>query len=299
MAISTPTASKTLMAPESTRHRSLYGDAWRRFLRNRLAIIGLVIVLFLVAIALGAGLLAPEGYNHQELQDAYLFPSWAHLMGTDGLGREVWERVAYGARVSLLVGVLSQIWAYSFGIFLGAIAGFRGGRTDYLIMRFVDAMHAFPGLLFAILIMSVLGAGLWQLMVAVGLTNWITACRLTRGQLLQLRETDYVLAARAIGSKPSRIIRTHLLPNALSPLIVGLTLGIPQAIFTEAGLSFLGVGINPPTPSWGQMVGESVQYIGYYWYMALFPALAIALTMLGFTWVGDGLRDALDPRDAQ
>lgn len=299
MAVSVPVASKTFAAPISTRHRSLYGDAWRRFLRNRLAIIGLVIVLFLVAVALGAGILAPEGFNHQELQDAYLFPTREHLMGTDGLGREVWERVAYGARVSLLVGVLSQVWAYGFGIMLGAIAGFRGGRTDYLIMRFVDAMHAFPGLLFAILIMSVLGAGLWQLMVAVGLTNWITACRLTRGQLLQLRETDYVLAARAVGSTPSRIIRSHLLPNALSPLIVGLTLGIPQAIFTEAGLSFLGVGINPPTPSWGQMVGESVQYIGYYWYMALFPALAIALTMLGFTWVGDGLRDALDPRDAQ
>lgn len=299
MAVTAPVAGKTLITPESTRHRSLYGDAWRRFLRNRLAIIGLVIVLFLVAVALGAGFLAPEGYNHQELQDAYLFPSWEHLMGTDSLGREVWERVAYGARISLLVGVLSQVWAYGFGIVLGAIAGFRGGRTDYLIMRFVDAMHAFPGLLFAILIMSVLGAGLWQLMVAVGLTNWITACRLTRGQLLQLRETDYVLAARALGSTPNRIVRSHLLPNALSPLIVGLTLGIPQAIFTEAGLSFLGVGINPPTPSWGQMVGESVQYIGYYWYMALFPALAIALTMLGFTWVGDGLRDALDPRDGQ
>lgn len=285
--------------PASTRHRSLYRDAWRRFLRNRLAIIGLIIVLFLVAVAAGARLLAPNGFNHQVLTEAYLFPSLNHLMGTDSLGRELWHRMVYGARVSLLVGVLSQLWAFGFGILMGALAGFRGGRTDYLIMRFVDAMHAFPGLLFAILIMSVLGAGLWQLMVAVGLTNWIIACRLTRAQLLQLRETDYVLAARAIGSTPDRIIRAHLLPNALSPLIVGLTLGIPQAIFTEAGLSFLGVGINPPTPSWGQMVGESVQYIGYYWYMALFPALAIALTMLGFTWIGDGLRDALDPRDTR
>jgi len=295
----TESRSKLARRPSVTRYRGLYQDAWRRFIRNRLAIIGLVIVSLLVFVAVTAPILAPDGYNHQVYEDAYLFPGWGHLMGTDGLGREVWHRVLYGARVSLLVGVVSQIWAYGVGVLLGALAGFRGGRVDYMIMRFVDAMAAFPSLLFAILVMSALGAGLWQLMLAIGLTNWITACRLTRAQLLHLRETGYVLAARAVGAKQKRIIRAHLLPNALSPLIVGLTLGIPGAIFSEAGLSFLGLGINPPTPTWGQMVGEGYQFLGYYWHMAVFPAIAIALTMLGFTWVGDGLRDALDPRDAR
>lgn len=292
-------ALKNNMASPITRQRSLYQDAWRRFRRNRLALVGLVIVLLIVFVAVGAPVLAPYGYDHQVYQNAYLFPSWQHWMGTDGLGREVWDRVIYGARVSLLVGVLSQVWAYVVGVLLGALAGFRGGRTDYLIMRFVDAMAAFPSLLFAILVMSALGGGIWQLMLAIGLTNWITACQLTRAQLLQLREAEYVVSARAIGAKNGHIVRVHLLPNALSPLIVGLTLGIPGAIFAEAGLSFLGLGINPPTPSWGQMVSEGREFINFYWYMAVFPALMIALMMLGFTWVGDGLRDALDPRDSR
>lgn len=293
----TPVALKGMAASQLTRQRSLYGDAWRRFTRNQLAMVGLVIVLAIIVVALAAPLLAPEGYDHQVYENAYLFPSLAHPLGTDGLGREVAVRVMYGARISLLVGVLSQIWAYVVGVGLGALAGFRGGRTDYLIMRLVDAMAAFPALLFAILIMSALGSGLWQLMLAIGLTNWITACRLTRAQLLQLRENEYVTAARAIGARSNHIVFTHLLPNALSPLIVGLTMGIPAAIFAEAGLSFLGLGLNPPIPSWGQMVSEGREFLSYYWYLAVFPALAIALMMLGFTWLGDGLRDALDPRD--
>lgn len=294
----TPIALNANAASPVPRRRSLYRDAWRRFLRNRLALIGLTIVALIVFMAIAAPLLAPNGYDHQVYENAYLFPGLAHPMGTDGLGREVWHRVVFGARVSLLVGVLSQVWAYVVGVALGALAGFRGGRVDYLIMRLVDAMAAFPALLFAILVMSALGGGLWQLMLAIGLTNWITACRLTRAQLLQLRESEYVTAARATGAGSTHIVLTHLLPNALSPLIVGLTMGIPAAIFAEAGLSFLGLGLNPPIPSWGQMVSEGRDYINYYWYMAVFPALSIALMMLGFTWLGDGLRDALDPRDA-
>jgi len=289
-------ALKRTQPTQPLHYRSLYRDAWRRFASNRLALIGLGMVVLIVLAAVGAPLLAPNGYDHQVYVDAYLFPSWSHPMGTDSLGREVWDRVLYGAQISLLVGVLSQVWAFGIGILLGALAGFRGGRTDYIIMRLVDAMAAFPSLLFAILIMSALGGGLWQLMIAIGLTNWITACRLTRAQLLQLRESEYVTAARAIGAQGSHIVWMHLLPNALSPLIIGLTLGIPGAIFAEAGLSFLGLGIDPPTPSWGQMVSEGRDFINYYWYMAVFPALAIALMMLGFTWLGDGLRDALDPR---
>lgn len=296
---SPPVTVRVIDEEPAIRTRGLYRDAWRRFARSPLALAGLVIVSLIIVGALLAPLLAPEGYDHQVYEDAYLFPSAEHFMGTDGLGREIWDRVLYGARISLMVGVLSQVWAYVVGILLGATAGFRGGRVDYFIMRFVDAMAAFPSLLFAILVMSALGGGLWQLMLAIGLTNWITACRLTRAQLLQLRESEYVTAARATGVGNVRIVTQHLLPNALSPLIVNLTLGIPSAIFAEAGLSFLGLGIDPPIPSWGQMVSEGREYISYYWYMAVFPALAIALMMLGFTWLGDGLRDALDPRDSE
>jgi len=277
--------------------RSRLREAWRRFARNGLAVVGLAIVTGIIAIAAAAPLVAPQGFDHQVYANSYLFPSFGHLLGTDGLGREVVDRVIYGARVSLLVGILSQVWAYGVGVLLGAVAGFRGGHTDYVIMRLVDAMAAFPSLLFAILVMSALGGGLWQLMLAISLTNWITPCRLTRGQFLQLRESEFVTAARVVGVSSAGIMRIHLLPNALSPLIVSLTLGIPGAIFSEAGLSFLGLGINPPTPSWGQMVSEGRQFLNYYWYLAVFPAVAIALLMLGFTWAGDGLRDALDPRD--
>jgi oligopeptide transport system permease protein len=272
--------------------------AWRRFRRNKLAMVGSALVLLIVLAAVFAPVLAPDGHNKQEYANAYLFPEAAHPMGTDGLGREIWVRLIYGAQVSLLVGLLSQTLAYLIGVPLGAVAGYYGGRVDYFIMRFVDAMTAFPSLLFAILVMAVLGPGVWQVLLAIGLTRWIDGCRMTRAQLLQLRETDFVMASRSIGASGARIIWRHMLPNALSPLIVGLTLGIPGAIFSEAGLSFLGLGISPPTPSWGQMVGESVQYLSYYWHMAVFPAMAIAIMMLGFTWAGNGLRDVLDPQSA-
>jgi ABC-type dipeptide/oligopeptide/nickel transport system permease subunit len=273
------------------------GDGWRRFSRNRLAVVGAAIVLTMIALAIAAPLIAPEGYDHQVYENAYLFPSLEHLMGTDGLGREVWVRVLYGAQVSLFVGIVSQLWAFLFGVTIGSIAGYLGGRADYVLMRLVDATAAFPSLLFAILIIAVMGSGIWPMLIAISLTNWVTTARLTRAQFLQLRETEFITAARVIGLTDRRIVTHHLFPNSASPLIVGLTLGIPAAIFTEAGLSFLGLGISPPVPSWGQMVSEGYQYLGYYWYLAVFPALALALLMLGFTWAGDGLRDALDPHE--
>jgi ABC-type dipeptide/oligopeptide/nickel transport system permease subunit len=278
--------------------RNAFLMGWRRFRRNKLAMIGSGIVLLIILAAVLAPILAPEGHNKQVYADAYQFPSWAHPMGTDGLGREIWIRLIYGAQISLLVGLVSQTLAYLIGVPIGAVAGYYGGRVDYIIMRFVDAMTAFPSLLFAILVMAVLGPGVWQVLLAIGLTRWIDGCRMTRAQLLQLREADFVLASRSLGTSSARIIWRHMLPNSLSPLIVGLMLGIPGAIFSEAGLSFLGLGISPPTPSWGQMVGESVQYLSYYWHMAVFPALAIALMMLGFTWAGNGLRDVLDPQSS-
>ena len=221
-------------------------------------------------------------------------------MGTDLNGRDLWSRIIHGARVSLSIGILAQLVAFGIGIPLGAIAGWKGGRVDFFIMRLVDIMSSLPTLLFAYLIMARLGAGFWNVMLAIGITTWISVCRLTRAQFLTLREKEFVEASRMIGANGLRIVRYHLLPNALAPIIVALTLGIPVAIFAEASLSFLGVGINPPMPSWGQMIGrDGITNMTYYWHLAFFPALMIAVTMLGFTLMGDGLRDALDPQMIQ
>ncbi len=196
----------------------------------------------------------------------------------------------------MTVGLTVQIIALSIGVPLGSLAGYRGGRTDFLVSRLVDVMTAFPGLLFAIFLITVFGGGFWKVILVLGVTSWLGITRLMRGQLLSLREKEYVEAARCIGASEWHIIRRHLVPNALSPLLVAVSFGIPAAIFGEAGLSFLGIGINDPLPSWGKMVGVSGAYVRVYWHLALFPTLLIALTMLGFSFVGDGLRDALDPR---
>lgn len=281
------------------RQRTLMGDAIYRFSRNKLALVGLAIVLFLILLAVFAPWIAPERYDEAHLDRAWQFPSRGHPFGTDALGRDFLSRIIYGARISLLVGLLSAGLAYVIGVPLGLLSGWRGGRMDYGIMRLVDGMSAFPRLLFAILLMSALGAGLDKVLLALALTGWIEGCRMARAQMLRLKDVDYVLSARSVGVRERRIVGGHLLPNALSPLIVGLGLAIPAAIFAEAGLSFLGLGINPPTPSWGQMLGEARMYAGFYWHLGIFPAIAIALTMLGFTLLGDGLRDAFDPRMSQ
>lgn len=275
---------------------NLWRDAGHRLLRNKLALFGGLVVLLFLLLALFANFLAPYPYDKPDFGKAYQFPSLAFPFGTDPLGRDLFSRIIYGARISMLVGLGSQFIVLLIGVPLGAIAGYYGGKVDLYLMRLVDVMYAFPTLLFVILIMSALGAGLLNIFIALGLTSWVTICRLTRGQFLALREKEFVLAAHAVGVPASRIIWKHLLPNALTPLIIAITFGIPNAIFTEAALSFIGVGISPPVPSWGQMVGEYQQYIRGYWYLATFPAIAIALTMLAFSFLGDGLRDALDPR---
>ncbi|HET8632262.1 MAG TPA: ABC transporter permease [Thermomicrobiales bacterium] len=294
--VATPAAPAGARAAPVPRARSFWTDAAARFRRNALALVGLGIAGLLVFAALFAPFITPEPYDVAKFGQAWQFPSPAHWLGTDGIGRDFYTRIVYGSRVSLFVGLSAQAIALLIGLPLGLIAGLRGGRADFLIMRVVDALWSFPRMLFALLILSAIGSGLQNVLLAISLTSWIPICRLTRAQLLTERERDYVLAARALGASQRRIALVHLVPNIVPPLIVALTLGIPEAIFAEAGLSFLGLGVNPPLPSWGQMVGESVSYINFYWYLALFPALAIALAMLGFTLVGDGLRDALDPR---
>jgi oligopeptide transport system permease protein len=270
--------------------------AMRRFLRNKLAVSGLVIVILLCILGFGAPLLAPTSYRYADLMSANQFPSREFPMGTDTIGHNYLSRIMYGTRTSLIVGFAAVAVACGIGIPLGLIAGLRGGWADFAVMRIVEIMTAFPGLLFALFLMSVFGGGLGTIVIVIGITSWLTLCRLMRAQLLSLREQEFVIAARSAGATDPQIAVRHLLPNAIAPIIVAISLAIPAAIFAEAGLSFLGLGINEPTPSLGKMVSDSAPYIRVYWHLGLFPTAAIALIMLGFSFVGDGLRDALDPR---
>jgi ABC-type dipeptide/oligopeptide/nickel transport system permease subunit len=278
------------------RARSNFELAAHRFMRHKLAVAGLIVTLVLILAGIFAPLIAPYRYDFSNLMEANKFPSRDHLMGTDAIGRDYFSRILYGIRTSMMVGFISVLIGCSIGIPLGLLAGLGGKWGDFVVMRIVEVMTAFPGLLFAIFLVSVLGSGVSNVILVIGLTSWLTICRLVRAQLLTLREQDYVLAAKSLGVSRLGIAVRHLLPNALAPLIIVITLSIPVAIFTEAGLSFLGIGINEPTPSLGKMVSDGAPYMQIYWYLGLFPTLAIALAMLGFTFLGDGLRDALDPR---
>jgi oligopeptide transport system permease protein len=308
MALSTPASDTSLPTPggaapvsalpaaAAMRGTSLYRDAWRRLLRNKLAVVGGVTVVLLCLVAIFADFLAPFSYTKPNFGRLNEFPSREFPLGTDQLGRDVLSRIIYGARVSMLVGLGAQVIVVAIGVPIGLVSGYLGGRVDLLLTRFVDVMYAFPRLLFVILVMSMLGAGLMNIFIALGLTGWVGIARQTRAQVLSIKEKEFVEGARALGAGFGRIISRHVLPSALTPIVVSVTFGIPEAIFTEAALSFIGVGINPPTPSWGQMVGENQQFLRSYWHLCVFPAIAIAVTMLSFTFFGDGVRDALDPK---
>lgn len=284
------------MSEFPARRRSFWGDALVRFSKNRLALFGSLLIVSLIIIAIFAPFVAPQAYDKAHFDEAWQFPSRQHLMGTDELGRDFFSRIVYGARTSLFVGIVSQVISAMFGVSLGVIAGFRGGKLNYLVMFLADALWAVPRLLLALLIMVLLGGSLRNILFVIALTGWIPVCRVARAEVMKQREQEYVIAALATGASEIRILIRHLLPNILVPVIVTLTLGIPDAIFTEAGLSFLGVGIPPPLPSWGQMVGRSLSYIRYYWHLALFPSVMLAVTMLSFALLGDALRDVLDVR---
>lgn len=258
--------------------------------------VGLALTLFLIVLGALAPILAPGRYDIPDLSQTNQFPNGQHLLGTDAIGHDYLTRVMYGIRTSLIVGFAAVAVACLVGMPLGLAAGLRGGVTDFLVMRLVDVMTAFPGILFAIFLISVVGGGVLNVIFVIGITGWVGICRLLRAQLLSLREQEYVTAARSIGATQFSIAVRHLLPNAIAPMIIAIALAIPTAIFAEAGLSFLGIGINEPTPSLGKMVSDSAPYIRVYWHLGFFPTLAIALAMLGFTFVGDGLRDALDTR---
>src|SRR5881275_1061681 len=283
---------------EETRIRSssLWRDGARRLLRNRLALAGGIVVVLLCLVAIFADFLALLPYTKSNFGRLNEAPSREFPLGTDQVGRDLLSRMIYGARVSMLVGLGAQVIVVLIGVPIGALSGYLGGRADVFLTRFIDVMYAFPRLLFVILVMSALGAGLTNIFVAIGLTGWVGIARQTRAQVLALKEKEFVDGARALGAGFGRLLTRHILPNALTPIVVSVTFGLPEAIFTEAALSFIGVGINPPTPSWGQMVGEGQQYIRSDWHLCVSPSIAIAVTMLSFTFFGDGVRDALDPK---
>jgi oligopeptide transport system permease protein len=267
--------------------------------RNRLAMAGLAFIAFVVLLAVLADVLPLPDPTYQFPASSYARPSPGHWLGMDQLGRDVLSRLIHGARVSLSVAVFAQAIILVLGLLVGGLAGYFSGRIDNLLMRFTDVFYAFPDLLFVIIITTALGASLTNIFLAIGLVNWTDLARLVRGQLLTLRERDFVSAARSLGAPAPRIIMQHLLPNAAGPAMVRLTYGIPQAIFIEAVLSFIGLGVRPPQASWGTMVEQGNQAIFSAPHLVLFPAIAIALTMLAFNFLGDGLRDALDPQSAR
>jgi oligopeptide transport system permease protein len=278
----------------------LWADAWHRFRRNRLAVAGMTVVLIFIALAVLAPLMTklhiiadPYAQNVVNQEAA---PSRQNLLGTDILGRDELSRLLYGAQISLLVGILTQFLVLAIGGSIGMAAGYFGGRIDNLLMRFTDIMYAFPDLLLVLIFVAAFGGSLKTIFIAIGLVSWVGLARLVRGQVLSIKEKEYVEAATATGTAPLKIILRHLVPNSLGPVIVVLTFGIPSAIFTEAVLDFLGVGLQPPTASWGVMVSDGYEYIFADPLLVIAPGIAIAILMLAFTFIGDGLRDALDPR---
>lgn len=287
--------------PIRGKHRTLWRDAVHRFFRNRLAVLGLMIVVSFVFIAIFADVLAPFRYDEANFARVRWLPMRdpVHVLGTDEVGRDYLSRLIFGARTSLTVGIVVMSIAVLIGVPLGALAGYYGGTVDFVISRIIEIMTAFPGLLFSILIITVYGGGMAMVILALSITSWIGIARLTRAQFLSLREKEFIESARAMGARQRTILLRHLLPNALSPILVAVSFGVPTVIFAEAGLSFLGIGINDPIPSWGKMVGIAGSYVRVSWHMALFPTMAIALTMLGFAFLGDGLRDALDPKQTR
>lgn len=292
-------------APIAEAEQKTNVTAWNRFKKHKASLVGMVIIGLLVVVALLAPVLAPIDPSKQELFSKLAKPGtpfpeqWgtgSFIFGSDHLGRDLLSRLIYGSRISLLVGFVAQLVILSIGVPLGAIAGYYGGKVDKVVMRVADVMFAFPDLLFAIGIMFALGSGIINLFIALGVVGWAGMARLVRGQVLQLKERDFIEAAKAAGARDWWIIIRHILPNALGPIIVSVTLGIPGAIMSEASLSYLGLGVQPPTATWGSMILDGQAYLRRAPLVSVIPGIAIMITVMAFNLVGDGLRDAFDPR---
>lgn len=297
----------TPVAPVSTRIRTPrahargpFARAWDRFRRNRLALISIIVCGLLVLTAVAAPLLAPYHYAATDYQHQLVgFGSPGHPLGTDQLGRDILSRTLYGLRTALIVAFGAEFFALTLALVIGLTAGYRGGRVEQGLMAFTDVMYAFPSYLFAIVMVAVLGRSIFALIIAIGIAGWVTQSRLVRAQVMAIKEREYVEAARASGASAPTIAIRYILPNALGPMLVTSSFAIPAAIGAEAGLGLLGLGVQPPTPSWGGMISEGTRYLLAAPHMLVAPAAFFALAMLAFTWVGDGIRDAFDPRGDQ
>ncbi len=294
---------QTATLREKIVQRSPWTDAIRRFRRNRLAMLGLVVLILLLLTAILADVITPYPFDFVNLNlQARMLPfvDPAHILGLDSSSRDYLARLIYGARTSMLVGLSVPLLSFAIGVPLGALSGFIGGKVDFVIQRLVDVATAIPPLVFALFLLSVLGSGVSNVIMVLAVTGWVESTRLTRAQFLTYREKEFVTSARALGASNWHIITSHILPNAISPLLIAFTFAVPLAIFAEAGLSFLGIGITEPTASWGKMIGGGIgNTIRVYYHLALFPTLLVALTMLSFSFVGDGLQEALDPNRSQ
>ncbi len=266
---------------------------------NRLTVFGVIVVAIMAAAALFAPLIARHDPGEIDLRNALMPPSAEHIMGTDSLGRDLFSRMAFGARISLSVGFVAVGISVIAGVMLGSVAGYYGGWVDSVISRFIDIMLCFPTFFLILATIAVLGPGIWNIMVIIGLTSWMGVARLIRAEILSLKEREFVEAARAVGASDFRIMTRHLIPNGLGPVLVSATLGIAGAILTESGLSFLGLGVQPPTPSWGNILTEAKSTLGIAWWITVFPGLAILITVLGYNLLGEGLREHFNPHRRQ
>lgn len=275
---------------------SLWADAWRRLKKNRLALFGLYVLATMVVLALLTPWIAPYSYEQQNLDLGATAPSAAHWLGTDVFGRDLLTRILYGGRVSLMVGFIATSVALLIGVLWGTVAGYIGGRVDAVMMRIVDILYALPFIIFIILLMVVFGRSMLLLFLAIGAVEWLTMARIVRGQVLGIRSQEYVEAARAMGLSTWSILRRHVIVNTLGPVIVYATLTIPQVMLLEAFLSFLGLGIQPPQSSWGLLISYGAETMEEYPWLLIFPGLTLAITLFALNFLGDGLRDALDPK---
>ncbi|KPK88883.1 MAG: peptide ABC transporter permease [Deltaproteobacteria bacterium SM23_61] len=287
---------KTTNQDIQARQETLSRLFWKRFRKNKLALLGGVIVLALFVVAVCAPWISPYDPGQIEIRRVLEEPSAKHLLGTDSLGRDVLSRMIWGSRISLLVGFVAVGIASLIGIFLGSLAGYYGGWTDDLIMRFVDIMLCFPTFFLILAVIAFLEPSIWNIMIVIGVTGWMGVARLVRAEFLTLKERDYAVAEKALGARDFRIIFRHILPNALAPVLVAATLGVAGAILTESALSFLGIGVQPPTPSWGNILTAGKDNIEIAWWLSLYPGLAILITVLGYNLLGEGIRDSIDPR---
>lgn len=278
------------------RNSYLYAVFWKSFRRNRFAVAGGAVVAILFVISLMAPFITPWDPAAINAYQVLMPPSASHWMGTDELGRDVFSRVIYGARISLYVGFVAVGIALSIGALVGLASGFYGGWIDAILMRFVDIMLCFPTFFLILAMIALLEPSIWIIMLVIGVTSWMGVARLVRAEVLSIKERDYIMAARSIGASDMRIIFRHILPNAAAPMLVAATLGVGGAILTESALSFLGIGVQPPIPSWGNILTSGKDYLEFAWWLSLFPGLAILVTVLAYNLLGEGIRDALDPR---